>query len=87
MARITGAVEARIEPAASPDRSDTARKHPLDELASRYYAPLLSFFRKRLRDTSEAQDLVQQVFRQGGFDRVEMFYAALTFRGWVGYAH
>lgn len=44
------------------DRAGTARKHPLDELASRYYAPLLSFFRKRLRDTSEAQDLVQQVF-------------------------
>ncbi|TBU86937.1 RNA polymerase sigma factor [Phytopseudomonas dryadis] len=46
----------------SSTRAGTARKHPLDELASRYYAPLLSFFRKRLRDSSEAQDLVQQVF-------------------------
>lgn len=40
----------------------TARRHPLDEVVRRYYAPLFSFFRKRLRDTSEAQDLVQQVF-------------------------
>jgi len=42
--------------------AETARQHPLDEVARRYYAPLFSFFRKRLRDTTEAQDLVQQVF-------------------------
>lgn len=34
----------------------------LDELARRYYAPLSSYFRKRTRNSSEAQDLVQQVF-------------------------
>ena len=34
----------------------------LEELARRYYAPLLSFFRKRTRNAPEAQDLVQQVF-------------------------
>ncbi len=45
-----------------PNAADAPRRHPLDEVARRYYAPLLSFFRKRLRDTSEAQDLVQQVF-------------------------
>ena len=34
----------------------------LDSLARRYYAPLVSFFRKRTRDAPEADDLVQQVF-------------------------
>ena len=34
----------------------------LDRLAHRYYAPLVSFFRKRTRDAQEVQDLVQQVF-------------------------
>lgn len=34
----------------------------LDEVARRYYAPLLSFFRKRARGSLEVQDLVQQVF-------------------------
>lgn len=34
----------------------------LDRLARRYYAPLMSFFRKRTRNTQEVQDLVQQVF-------------------------
>ncbi len=38
-----------------------ARKH-LDGFARRYYAPLLSFFRKRTRNASDVQDLVQQVF-------------------------
>lgn len=33
-----------------------------DSLARRYYAPLLSFFRKRTRNASDTQDLVQQVF-------------------------
>ena len=34
----------------------------LDELARRYYTPLLSFFRKRTRNAPEVPDLVQQVF-------------------------
>ena len=34
----------------------------LDQLARRYYAPLLSFFRKRTRNAPEVPDLVQQVF-------------------------
>ena len=34
----------------------------LDDLAHRYYGPLLSFFRKRTRNAPEVQDLVQQVF-------------------------
>ena len=34
----------------------------LDSLARRYYAPLLSFFRKRTQSGSDNQDLVQQVF-------------------------
>jgi RNA polymerase sigma factor (sigma-70 family) len=34
----------------------------LDDLARRYYAPLSSYFRKRTRNSTEAQDLVQQVF-------------------------
>ena len=34
----------------------------LDRLARRYYLPLATFFRKRTRDASEVQDLVQQVF-------------------------
>src|SRR3546814_14052098 len=54
--------KATMAGATHPDETGSARKHPLDEVAQRYYAPLLSFFRKRLRDTSEAQDLVQQVF-------------------------
>ena len=41
----------------SGDRSDH-----LERLARRYYAPLVSFFRKRIRNTAEVQDLVQQVF-------------------------
>lgn len=31
-------------------------------MAERYYAPLLSFFRKRARHPADVQDLVQQVF-------------------------
>src|ERR1700721_2839898 len=34
----------------------------LEEFARRYYTPLLSFFRKRTRNTAEVPDLVQQVF-------------------------
>jgi len=34
----------------------------LERLARRYYAPLVSFFRKRTRNPAEVEDLVQQVF-------------------------
>src|SRR3546814_1455792 len=67
--------KATMAGATHPDETGSARKHPLDEVAQRYYAPLLSFFRKRLRDTSEAQDLVQQVFlrlsQHPGLDAVD----------------
>ena len=45
-----------VDPAA---QSHVAR---LDDLAQRYYAPLVNFFRKRTRNAPEVQDLVQQVF-------------------------
>ena len=54
------------QPQESSDRSSgedkEASRSGLDRLARRYYAPLASFFRKRTRDTTEVQDLVQQVF-------------------------
>ena len=34
----------------------------LENLARRYYGPLVSFFRKRTGNSTEVQDLVQQVF-------------------------
>lgn len=34
----------------------------LDQLARRYYSPLLSFFRRRTPNPADVQDLVQQVF-------------------------
>jgi len=34
----------------------------LDQLARRYYAPLISFFRKRTHNITQVEDLVQQVF-------------------------
>ncbi len=40
----------------------TALRNRLDDVARRYYAPLLSFFRKRTRNPAEVEDLVQQVF-------------------------
>lgn len=43
-------------------QAGAAAQHPLEETARRYYAPLVSFFRKRTRNSPEAQDLVQQVF-------------------------
>src|ERR1700682_4705792 len=46
---------------ASPEETDVIRLR-LDRLARRYYAPLMSFFRKRTRGAAEVQDLVQQVF-------------------------
>ncbi len=45
---------------AAPERGEGAA--PLEHLARRYYAPLVSFFRKRTRNPSEVPDLVQQVF-------------------------
>jgi DNA-directed RNA polymerase specialized sigma24 family protein len=42
--------------------SKSQENSPLNSLASRYYAPLLSFFRKRTHNGSDTQGLVQQVF-------------------------
>lgn len=39
-----------------------ARRNRLDEVVQRYYAPLRSFFRRRMHNSPEVQDLVQQVF-------------------------
>jgi len=44
------------------DSSGAGASSFLDTLARRYYAPLLSFFRKRTHNGPETQDLVQQVF-------------------------
>jgi RNA polymerase sigma factor (sigma-70 family) len=51
----------RPKASASLAQSHTVRVR-LDDLARRYYAPLASFFRKRIRNAPEVQDLVQQVF-------------------------
>jgi RNA polymerase sigma factor (sigma-70 family) len=50
------------EAATASDTSVRTFRGSLDELAKRYYAPLLSFFRKRTHNAPEVQDLVQQVF-------------------------
>jgi len=53
------------DPRAVPDPSvpkPEVQPTRLDTLVRRYYGPLVSFFRKRTRDSEEAQDLVQQVF-------------------------
>jgi RNA polymerase sigma factor (sigma-70 family) len=42
--------------------SNELQAHSVDSLARRYYAPLLSFFRKRTHNGADTQDLVQQVF-------------------------
>jgi RNA polymerase sigma-70 factor (ECF subfamily) len=42
--------------------ADSAARDRLEQVARRYYAPLLSFFNKRTRNSLEVQDLVQQVF-------------------------
>jgi RNA polymerase sigma factor (sigma-70 family) len=44
------------------ESSPAAQRRLLEQLARRYYAPLLRFFRKRYPDESEVQDLAQQVF-------------------------
>jgi RNA polymerase sigma factor (sigma-70 family) len=49
--------------AEAPLADDAPQKQArLDDLARHYYAPLLSFFRKRTRNVPEVHDLVQQVF-------------------------
>jgi RNA polymerase sigma-70 factor (ECF subfamily) len=50
------------DPKPKPIPSELQGNSLLDSLARRYYAPLLTFFRKRIHDAPESQDLVQQVF-------------------------
>ena len=50
------------DPKPKPIPSELQGNSLLDFLARRYYAPLLSFFRKRTHNGAETQDLVQQVF-------------------------
>ena len=50
------------DPKPKPIPSELQGDSLLDFLARRYYAPLLSFFRKRTHNGSDTQDLVQQVF-------------------------
>ena len=43
--------------------SETSARHSrLDQFVRRYYAPLVSFFRRRTRHSADVDDLVQQVF-------------------------
>jgi RNA polymerase sigma factor (sigma-70 family) len=49
-------------PAADPAEPPSGQRARLDDLARRYYTPLLAFFRKRTRNAPEVHDLVQQVF-------------------------
>jgi len=43
--------------------SETSPRHDrLDQFARRYYAPLVSFFRRRTRLSADVDDLVQQAF-------------------------
>jgi RNA polymerase sigma factor (sigma-70 family) len=47
----------------SPSEMNSSQENShLNSLARRYYAPLLSFFRKRTHNGADTQDLVQQVF-------------------------
>ena len=50
------------DPTRKPMPSESQGNSLLDSLARRYYVPLLSFFRKRTHNSSDTQDLVQQVF-------------------------
>jgi RNA polymerase sigma factor (sigma-70 family) len=50
------------DPKSKPAISELQGNSLLDSLARRYYAALLSFFRKRTHNASDPQDLVQQVF-------------------------
>jgi len=47
------------KPSSAPS---SAARFRLDDVARKYYAPLLAFFRKRTHNSLEVQDLVQQVF-------------------------
>lgn len=44
------------------DATITSTRSWLDEAARRYYGPLVRFFRRRIRNPQDADDLVQQVF-------------------------
>jgi RNA polymerase sigma-70 factor (ECF subfamily) len=46
----------------APTEKKRAVRTLLDDLVRRYYGPLGSFFRKRIHNAPEVQDLVQQVF-------------------------
>lgn len=45
-----------------PASETSARNGRLDQLVRRYYAPLVSFFRRRTKHSADVDDLVQQVF-------------------------
>jgi RNA polymerase sigma factor (sigma-70 family) len=57
------------------DAGERPPKARLDDLARRYYGPLVSFFRKRTHNAPEVPDLVQQVFlrlaQRGALGRIE----------------
>ena len=50
------------DPTSKRIQSESQGNSLLDSLARRYYIPLLKFFRKRTHNSSDTQDLVQQVF-------------------------
>ena len=47
---------------ASSEPGDPPQGDPLETIVERYRGPLRSFFRKRVYDAAEADDLVQEVF-------------------------
>lgn len=61
--------------AENPQIAHLAVRNRLEDVARRYYAPLLAFFNKRTRNSLEVQDLVQQVFlklsQHPGIERIE----------------
>ena len=52
----------RTGSAIMPSPETSARHSRLDQFVRRYYAPLVSFFRRRTRHSADVDDLVQQVF-------------------------
>ena len=59
---------------------DPKREQLLEQLAQRYRHPLIAFFARRVRSSSEAEDLTQEVFLRmvrrlgvSGVDNVEAF--------------
>jgi RNA polymerase sigma factor (sigma-70 family) len=68
------------DPRATEASDKDATRARLDRLARRYYGPLVSFFRKRTRNTTEVHDLVQQVFL-----RLAQYRDADTIRDPEGY--